>query len=123
MRARVIGGTDPTGPFIVQGLRKRGYDVATFHRGTHEIPEIPADVEHIHGDPHSRETIDTAIASRSFDLVVTEPEHRFARRRVRTEQAMMAAIAERSSAGEAQPFRRTRIRAVAVATSRPTSSS
>jgi len=70
MRALVVGGTGPTGPFIVNGLRKRGYQVAIFHRGTHEIPEIPADVEHIHGDPHFRETIDDALADRTFDLVV-----------------------------------------------------
>ncbi|MBW2397142.1 MAG: NAD-dependent epimerase/dehydratase family protein [Deltaproteobacteria bacterium] len=70
MQALVVGGTGPTGPFIVNGLRDRGYHVTIFHRGTHEIPEIPEDVEHIHGDPHFRETIDAAIGSRSFDLVV-----------------------------------------------------
>ncbi len=70
MRALVVGGTGPTGPFIVNGLRERGYRVAIFHRGTHEIPELPADVEHIHGDPHFRHTIDEAIGSRTFDLVV-----------------------------------------------------
>lgn len=70
MRALVVGGTGPTGPFIVNGLLARGYDVAIFHRGTHEIPEIPPCVEHIHGDPHFRETIDEALRGRSFDLVV-----------------------------------------------------
>ena len=70
MRALVVGGTGPTGPFIVDGLRARGYEVAIFHRGTHEIPEIPDDVEHIHGDPHFRETIDGALGARRFDLVV-----------------------------------------------------
>jgi nucleoside-diphosphate-sugar epimerase len=69
-RALVVGGTGPTGPFIVRGLRERGYEVAIFHRGTHEVPEIPDDVEHIHGDPHFRETIDAALGTRSFDLVV-----------------------------------------------------
>lgn len=70
MRALVVGGTGPTGPFIVNGLRARGHSVAIFHRGTHEIDEIPSDVEHIHGDPHFRETIDAALAGREFDLVV-----------------------------------------------------
>lgn len=70
MRALVVGGTGPTGPFIVNGLRARGYDVAIFHRGTHEVAEIPADVEHLHGDPHFRETIDAALGNRRFDLVV-----------------------------------------------------
>ena len=70
MRALVIGGTGPTGPFIVNGLRQRGYKVTIFHRGTHEIPEIPDDVEHIHGDPHFAETIDVALSGRTFDLTV-----------------------------------------------------
>lgn len=69
-RALVVGGTGPTGPFIVNGLRERGYRVAIFHRGTHEIDEIPGDVEHIHGDPHFAETIAAALAGRTFELVV-----------------------------------------------------
>ena len=70
MKALVVGGTGPTGPFIVNGLLERGYDVAMFHRGKHEIPEIPPEVEHIHGDPHFRETIDEALNGRTFDLAV-----------------------------------------------------
>ena len=70
MKALVVGGTGPTGPFIVNGLIERGYDVTIFHRGTHEIPEIPPEVEHIHGDPHFRETIDEALGDRTFDLAV-----------------------------------------------------
>ena len=70
MKALVVGGTGPTGPFIVNGLLQRGYEVTIFHRGTHEIPEIPPEVEHIHGDPHFRETIDAALGGRTFDLAV-----------------------------------------------------
>jgi len=70
MRALVIGGTGPTGPFIVSGLRRRGYKVTIFHRGTHEIAEIPQEVEHIHGDPHFAETIDAALSGRTFDLAI-----------------------------------------------------
>ncbi|HJU29415.1 MAG TPA: NAD-dependent epimerase/dehydratase family protein [Candidatus Binataceae bacterium] len=70
MDALVIGGTGPTGPFIVNGLLDRGYRVTILHRGTHEIPEIPPAVAHIHADPHFRETLDDAIGDRSFDLVV-----------------------------------------------------
>lgn len=70
MKALVVGGTGPTGPFLVNGLLQRGYDVTIFHRGTHEIPEIPPHVEHIHGDPHFRETLDEALAGRTFDLVI-----------------------------------------------------
>ena len=70
MKALVVGGTGPTGPYIVNGLRERGYQVAIFHRGTHEIPEIPADVEHIHGDPHFLETIEQSLNGRTFDVAI-----------------------------------------------------
>ncbi len=68
--ALVVGGTGPTGPYLVAGLRERGYDVTIFHRGTHEIPEIPPEVVHIHGDPHFPETIEAAIGGMTFDLAV-----------------------------------------------------
>ncbi len=69
-RALVVGGTGPTGPFIVNGLRARGYATAILHRGTHEIAEIPADVEHLHTDPYDGAALDAALAGRRFDLVV-----------------------------------------------------
>ncbi|HKV53900.1 MAG TPA: hypothetical protein VJN94_04590 [Candidatus Binataceae bacterium] len=68
--ALVVGGTGPSGPFLVNGLRERGFKVAIMHRGTHEIPEIPPDTEHIHGDPHFRETLESAIGGRTFDVVI-----------------------------------------------------
>jgi nucleoside-diphosphate-sugar epimerase len=70
MRTLVVGGTGPTGSFIVNGLRERGRAVTIFHRGTHEIPEIPPDVRHIHGDPHFAETIADALAGETFDEVI-----------------------------------------------------
>ncbi len=70
MKALVVGGTGPTGPFLVKGLLERNYAVTILHRGTHEVPEIPPEVEHIHADPHFRETLDAALAGRRFDLVV-----------------------------------------------------
>ena len=70
MRALVVGGTGPTGPFIVEGLLERGYQVAILHRGTHELPETPPQVEHLHADPHFLETLEEALVGRSFDLVV-----------------------------------------------------
>lgn len=70
MKALVVGGTGPTGPFIVNGLRQRGYAVTILHRGTHEIDEIPADVEHIHADPHFRDTLALALDGRRFDLCI-----------------------------------------------------
>jgi nucleoside-diphosphate-sugar epimerase len=69
-KALVIGGTGPSGPFLVNGLRDRGFEVTILHRGTHEIPEIPPDIEHIHTDPHFRETLDPALGGRTFDVVI-----------------------------------------------------
>ncbi|MGH7839785.1 MAG: NAD-dependent epimerase/dehydratase family protein, partial [Candidatus Binataceae bacterium] len=57
-------------PFLAHGLIQRGYQVTIFHRGTHEIPEIPPEVEHLHGDPHFRETIAEVIGKRTYDVVV-----------------------------------------------------
>ncbi len=70
MKALVVGGTGPTGPYLVKGLLARGYEVAMLHRGTHELPEIPPEVEHIHIDPHFRETLDEGLKGRTFDIVI-----------------------------------------------------
>jgi nucleoside-diphosphate-sugar epimerase len=70
VKALVVGGTGPTGPFLVQGLLQRGYEVAILHRGTHETAQIPPEVEHIHADPHFLETLQEALAGRWFDLVI-----------------------------------------------------
>ena len=65
----VIGGTGPTGPFIINGLIDRGYEVTIFHSGAHEV-EFKQPIEHIHNDPHFRETFEEAIGTRSWDLVI-----------------------------------------------------
>ncbi|MBV1876540.1 MAG: hypothetical protein KUG79_02745 [Pseudomonadales bacterium] len=70
MKALVVGGTGPTGPYLVNGLIERGYEVAILHRGSHELEEIPSQVEHIHVDPHFRETLDEGLKGRTFDLAV-----------------------------------------------------
>jgi len=70
MKALIVGGTGPSGPFLANGLLERGYQVTIFHRGTHEIPEIVPEVTHIHGDPHFRETIEAALGDRTFDVVI-----------------------------------------------------
>lgn len=67
--ALVVGGTGPTGPHIVAGLVARGFETAIFHRGTHEVDDLPP-VEHIHGDPHHPETIAEALGGREFDVVI-----------------------------------------------------
>ncbi len=67
--ALVVGGTGPTGPSVVEGLRRRDFEVTLFHRGSHELEEV-ADLEHLHGDPHFAETIDVALGDRQFDVVI-----------------------------------------------------
>ena len=69
-RALVVGGTGPTGPYVVRGLLARGFAVAILHRGTHESDEIPLDVEHIHADPYDAGSFATALGERRFDVVV-----------------------------------------------------
>ena len=68
--ALVVGGTGPTGPFIVNGLLKRGYQVSILHGGFHEV-EFDGPVEHIHTDPHFKETLEEAVDKRPcWDLMV-----------------------------------------------------
>jgi nucleoside-diphosphate-sugar epimerase len=68
--ALVVGGTGPTGPVIVNGLLRRGYDVSIMHRGTHEA-EFDAAVEHIHDDPNFADALGAAMGRRPWwDLVV-----------------------------------------------------
>ncbi|MDH4148596.1 MAG: epimerase, partial [Acidimicrobiia bacterium] len=69
-RALVIGGTGPTGPYVVNGLVERGYEVAILHTGNHEVDTIPADLEHIHTDPFDEAAVSGALGGRTFDLVV-----------------------------------------------------
>ncbi len=68
--ALVVGGTGPTGPYIVNGLLDRGYEVAILHRGSHEVDEIPPQVEHIHTDPYDQACVEAALQGRSFDVCV-----------------------------------------------------
>jgi len=70
MQALVIGGTGPTGHFIVNGLRARGYAVAMLHSGRHEVAETPGDVEHIHTDPFREEALVAALGQRCFDVCI-----------------------------------------------------
>ena len=65
----LIGGTGPTGPFVVEGLRARGARITVLHRGTHELPELE-DLEHIHVDPHDSAALAQAIGDRRFDVAV-----------------------------------------------------
>jgi nucleoside-diphosphate-sugar epimerase len=71
-RALVIGGTGPTGPFVVEGLHERGFDVTILHGGQHEVEFSVPDVRHIHVDPHFQETLESGIGAETFDLVVAQ---------------------------------------------------
>lgn len=68
--ALVIGGTGPTGPYVVNGLIERGFTVSILHTGRHESDELPEDLEHIHTDPFDAEATVAAIGTRTFDLGV-----------------------------------------------------
>ena len=69
MKALVIGGGGPTGPFVVEGLRRRGYQVAVLNRGVHPAL-LPDEVERIVGDPHFIEPLRTALGNRTFEVVI-----------------------------------------------------
>tara|TARA_Y100000588_G_scaffold390276_1_gene495272 strand:+ start:413 stop:1504 length:1092 start_codon:yes stop_codon:yes gene_type:complete len=71
MRALVIGGTGPTGPSVVRGLLDRGFEVAIYHRGTHETPELPEVHEHLHGNPDDLEALNDDFGNTSWDIVVS----------------------------------------------------
>ena len=49
MKVIVIGGNGPTGPHMVEGLHRLGYEVTIYHQGTDEV-ELPTSVKHIHGN-------------------------------------------------------------------------
>ena len=70
MKALIIGGTGPTGRHIISGLMDRGYDVVLLNRGSRDSDAVPPSVERIVGDPHFPETLETALGSRNFDLVI-----------------------------------------------------
>ena len=65
--ALVIGGTGPTGPHVVEGLLKKGYEVAVLHRGLHEV-EYSQKIEHIHVDPFAPDALNV-LGPRKFDVV------------------------------------------------------
>lgn len=67
--ALVIGGTGQSGPYVVEGLLRRGYKVTVLHGGFHEVA-FSRDVEHIHTDAHFAEPLGEALDDRSFDLIV-----------------------------------------------------
>ena len=70
LKTLVIGGTGPTGPYVVRGLLERGHDVVICHTGRHEVAEIASEVEHIHTDPFDRDALEHAFAGRTFGVAI-----------------------------------------------------
>jgi nucleoside-diphosphate-sugar epimerase len=66
----MIGGTGPSGVPIVTRITARGHDVTILHRGTHERPETPVDLRHIHADPYDEDSLTTALGGTSWDVIV-----------------------------------------------------
>ena len=97
--ALVIGGTGPTGHYIVNGLLQRGYAVTILHRG-HEIEEIPPQVVHIHTDPYDEQCLRQALEQRYFDVCVAT----YGRLRV-IAKVMQGRCARFLSAGGAPAYR------------------
>src|SRR5947207_913747 len=64
-RALVVGGTGPTGVWIVHGLVERGWDVTILHRGAHERAETPPSVRHLHHDPYNEADLRTALVGQT----------------------------------------------------------
>ncbi|HEY3736962.1 MAG TPA: NAD-dependent epimerase/dehydratase family protein [Jatrophihabitans sp.] len=67
--ALVIGGTGPTGPAIVGGLAKRGFEVTVMHSGNHEVHEV-ADFRHLHTDVFDQDALSAALGAETFDVVI-----------------------------------------------------
>jgi nucleoside-diphosphate-sugar epimerase len=69
MRVLVLGGTRFIGPYLVRMLAEGGHDVTIFHRGETET-ELPASVEHVHGDFSTFTDHVEGLRSRKPDVVV-----------------------------------------------------
>jgi nucleoside-diphosphate-sugar epimerase len=69
-RALVVGGTGPTGPYVLQGLVDRGFDVLMLHTGRHELDSVPSAVEHLHTDPFDEDQLAAALRGKHFDVAV-----------------------------------------------------
>jgi nucleoside-diphosphate-sugar epimerase len=70
MRILMIGGTGPSGIPIVERLVEHGHDVTILHRGTHERPETPAALPHVHADPYDEASLRAALAGTEWDVVI-----------------------------------------------------
>ncbi len=70
-RALIVGGGGPTGPLIVNGLLRRGYEVSVLNTGRHPVP-YDGEVERIIADPHFAEPLEEALKDRHFDVALAQ---------------------------------------------------
>lgn len=68
MKTLILGGTRFNGLALLEELVRRGHDVAVLNRGTTPV-ELPADVERLRGDRNDPDSMQKALAGRSFDAV------------------------------------------------------
>jgi nucleoside-diphosphate-sugar epimerase len=68
-RALVVGGSGPSGPYLLGGLVDRGFDVTMFHTGRHEPDDLP-EVSHLHGNPYDPASIAETIGETEYDVVI-----------------------------------------------------
>lgn len=66
----MIGGTGPTGVYVVQGLVERGFAVEMLHSGRNEVAETPAEVTHIHADVYDPDELTRVLSGQKWDLCV-----------------------------------------------------
>lgn len=78
MNVLVVGGTGPSGYYIVEELLQRGHEVTIFHTGSHER-EFSGPVAHIHGELHTAESVGTALGGRRFNAAVNTEDELIAR--------------------------------------------
>lgn len=69
--ALVVGGTGPTGVFIVDFMLAAGYEVTVFNSGRHDAGVLFAGpVERLYGDARDEESVRTAFATRNWDVAI-----------------------------------------------------
>ena len=70
MNALIIGGSGPTGHFIVNGLVRAGYALTMLTRGLHDVPELPTGIQRWKADPYDPDSLADALSGQRFDLCV-----------------------------------------------------
>jgi len=69
MEVLVVGGTGPTGVYMVEELISQGHKVTVYHTGRHEV-EFSQPVRHVHGDTKGLQELEQLLAKTTFDLLI-----------------------------------------------------